>query len=46
MLETGQGAMNEHEHEHEDETVCVKVAVFLVITLGVIFFLGMINTPV
>lgn len=35
--------MDEHQHEHEDNSVCVKVALFFVVVLAAIFFLGMIN---
>ncbi len=32
-----------NEHEHEDDTVCVKVAVFFMAVIAVIFFIGIIN---
>lgn len=35
--------MDKHQHESEDESVNVKVAVFFVVVLGVLFFLGIIN---
>jgi hypothetical protein len=35
--------MSGHEHEPEDETVCIKVAVFFIVVIATIFFLGIIN---
>ncbi len=38
--------MGGHDHDHaheEDPMVCVKVGVFFVVVIGVIFFLGLIN---
>lgn len=35
--------MNEHQQGLEEEKECVAVAVFFVVVLAVIFFIGLIN---